>query len=127
MFAASLIRLEAVGKTAESGNRHGLFYRRNNPNVNACSEITVSRPLEREFKSGKQDAGNRFQLESSPIFLSSLEIFLCPSVDAIERFLDVLDRVRHAKAKITFAEVAERRAGQCSDTCVLEERVGQLF
>ena len=33
MFTASLIRLETVGKTAESGNRHGLFYRRNNPNV----------------------------------------------------------------------------------------------
>ena len=110
MFTASLIRLEPVGKTAESGNRHGLFYRRNNPSVNACSEITVSRPFEREFKSGKQDAGNLFQLESIPAFLSSLEILLRPGVDAIECFLDVLDRVRHAEAKITFAEVAERGA-----------------
>ena len=57
----------------------------------------------------------------------ALQIFLRPGVDAIERFLDVLDRVRHAEAKITFAEVAERGAGQCSDACVIEERVGQLF
>ena len=57
----------------------------------------------------------------------SLQILLCPGVDAIERFLDVLDRVRHAEAKIALAEVAERGAGQCSDTCVIEKRVGQLF
>src|SRR5207248_10597889 len=50
-----------------------------------------------------------------------------PGVHPIECFLDVLDRVRHAEAKITLAEVAECRAGQGSDTCVLEERVGQLF
>jgi hypothetical protein len=36
MLAASLIRFETVGKTAESGNRHGLFYRGNNPSVNGC-------------------------------------------------------------------------------------------
>ena len=57
----------------------------------------------------------------------ALQIFLRPGVDAIERFLDVLARVRNAEAKITFAEIAERGAGQCSDACVLEERVGQLF
>ena len=57
----------------------------------------------------------------------ALQILLCPDVDAVERFLDVLDRVRHAKAKITFAEVAEPGAGQCSDACVIENRVGQLF
>ncbi len=91
MFTASLIRLETVGKTAESGNWHGLFYKRDNPSVNACSEIIASRPLERELKSGKQDAGNLFQLESIPAFLSSLEILLRPSVDAIESFFDVLD------------------------------------
>jgi hypothetical protein len=97
------------------------------PSANARSEITVSRPFEREFESGKQDAGNLFKLESIPAFLSSLEILLRPGVDAIECFLDVLDRVRHTEAKITLAEVAERGAGQCSDTCVIEERVGQLF
>ena len=53
--------------------------------------------------------------------------FFCPSFDAIEGFLDVLDRVRHAEPKITLAEVPECDAGQCSDPCVLEERVGQLF
>ena len=50
----------------------------------------------------------------------ALQILLRPSVDAIERFLDILDRVRYAEAKIAFAEVAERGAGQSSDTCVLE-------
>ena len=74
-----------------------------------------------------QNAGNLFRLESIPAFLSSLEILLRPSVDAIERFFDVLDRVRHAEAKITFAEIAERGAGQSSDACVIEQRIGQLF
>src|SRR5512133_1869870 len=57
----------------------------------------------------------------------ALQILLRPSVDAIERFLDILDRVRHAKAKITFAEVTERGSGQCSDACVIKKRVGQFF
>jgi hypothetical protein len=57
----------------------------------------------------------------------ALQILFRPRVDAIERFFDVLDRVSHAKAKITFAEVAERGAGQCSDACVIKERVRQLF
>jgi len=57
----------------------------------------------------------------------ALQILLRPGVEAIERFFDVLDRVRHAEAKITLADVAERGAGQCRDACVLEERVGQLF
>jgi len=57
----------------------------------------------------------------------ALQILLRPSVDAIERFLDVLDRVRHAEAKITFAEIAERGAGQCCDACIFEKRIGQLF
>ena len=71
-----------------------------------------------------QNAGNLFRLESIPAFLSSLEIFLRPSVDAVERFLDVLDRVCHAEAKVTFTEVAERGAGQRGDACVFEKRVG---
>jgi len=54
-------------------------------------------------------------------------MFFRTGVDAIERFFDVLDRVRHTKAKVTFAEVTERGAGQCSDACVLEEHVGELF
>ena len=57
----------------------------------------------------------------------ALQIFLPPGVDPIECFLDVLDRVRYTEAKISLAEVAKGGAGQCSDTCVLEERVGQLF
>ena len=57
-----------------------------------------------------QDGGNLFRLESIPAFLSSLEILRRPGVDAIERFFDVLDRVRHAEAKITFTEVAKRAA-----------------
>jgi hypothetical protein len=32
-----------------------LFYRRNNPGVNACSEISVTRPFEREFEAGMQE------------------------------------------------------------------------
>ena len=104
-----------------------LFYRRNNPSVNACSEITVGRPFEREFESGKRDAGNLFELEPIPAFLSSLEIFLGPGVDAIECFFDVLDRVRYAEAKVAFAEVAECGARQRSDACVFENRVSQLF
>jgi hypothetical protein len=57
----------------------------------------------------------------------ALQILLRPGVDAIERFFDVLDRVRHAKAKIALAEIAERGAGQCSDARVIKERVRQLF
>ncbi len=47
MFAASLIRLEPVGKTAESGNWHGLFYRGNNPSVNGCSESAITAAVRR--------------------------------------------------------------------------------
>jgi hypothetical protein len=38
----------------------------------------------------------------------SLQIFLCPGIDTIECFFDVLDRVRHTEAKISLAEVPER-------------------
>ena len=65
-------------------------------------------------------------LETAPEVVA-LQILVCPSIDAIERFFDVLDRVRYAEAKITFAEIAERGAGQCSDACVIKECVGQLF
>jgi hypothetical protein len=59
MVTASFIRFETVGKTAESGNGHGLFYRRNNRSVNACSEITVGRRFEREFESRMQEIFSR--------------------------------------------------------------------
>ena len=40
-----------------------------------------------------------------------LEIFLRPGVDALQCFLDIRDRVRHAKAQVAFAEVTKGCAG----------------
>src|SRR5213595_2665348 len=54
----------------------------------------------------------------------ALQILFRPSVNAIERFLDVLDRVRHAETQITFAEFAKRGPGERSDPGILEKRVG---
>src|ERR1043166_6493216 len=38
-----------------------------------------------------------------------LEILLRPAVDPIQRFLDVLDRLRYAETQITFSKFTERR------------------
>src|ERR1700757_609153 len=57
--------------------------------------------------------------------LVTLQIFLCPGADAIECFLDILDRVGNAETQIAFPEFAERSAGQSRDAGVIEERVGQ--
>ena len=42
---------------------------------------------------------------------SQSKILLRPGADAIERFLDVLNRVGHAEAQITLAEIAKRGPG----------------
>src|SRR5436853_6332010 len=55
------------------------------------------------------------------------KIFLCPGADAIERLLDVLDRVGHAEAQIAFAEVAEGGPGQSGDASFVQQRVGQFL
>src|SRR5437899_3149356 len=64
--------------------------------------------------------------ERRPV-VDRLEIFLRPGLDAIERFLDVLNRVGYAEAQITFAEIAECGTGQRSDANVVEQRVGQFL
>src|SRR5438046_2308 len=65
-------------------------------------------------------------LEAQPNAVA-LQILFRPSVNAIERFLDVLDRVRHAETQITFAEFAKRGPGERSDPGILEKRVGESF
>src|SRR5437667_7419414 len=56
-----------------------------------------------------------------------LEIFLRPVAYAIERFLDVFDRVGDAEAQIAFAEIAEGGPGQPGDAGVVEQRVRQFL
>ena len=90
--------------------------------IRHCRLFGVQRP-----SSGRRRRGENVLKSAEDSGRYSLQILLRPGVEAIERFFDVLDRVRHAEAKITLAEVAERGAGQCNDTCVFEVRVGQLF
>jgi hypothetical protein len=62
MFTASLIRFETVGKAAESGNRHGLFYRRNNPSVNAGSGLPANSASVENLDHETRNAGNLCQI-----------------------------------------------------------------
>src|SRR5690348_13811191 len=57
----------------------------------------------------------------------ALQILLCPGSDAIECLLDILDRVGHAEAQITLAEVAEGSPRKRGDAGVVEQRVGQFL
>src|SRR5262249_13135745 len=92
-----------------------------------CSEQFCRVQCTQTISTESKNCGNTFQYESIRDFLSSLEILAHPGADAIECFLDVLDRIGDAETQITFAEFAERGAGQSSDTGVLEERVSKLF
>jgi hypothetical protein len=65
--------------------------------------------------------------DHSSAFRNSLQILLRPGRDAIERLLNVLDRVGDAEAQVAFAESAESGSGQRGDTCVIEQRVGQFL
>jgi hypothetical protein len=56
--------------------------------------------------------------------LNKLQIFLRPLPHPIERLLDVFDRVGHAEAQITFAEIAECSTRQRGDTRVIEQHIG---
>src|SRR5207253_3764706 len=58
---------------------------------------------------------------------SPLQILVHPSSHAIQRLLDVLDRVRHAEAQIAFSETTEGSAGQRGNACLVEECVGQFL
>src|ERR1051326_3645995 len=52
-------------------------------------------------------------LKTSPdVEAIGLEILLRPAVDPIQRFLDVLDRIRYAETQITFSKFTERRTCQ---------------
>src|ERR1700758_5066609 len=76
-------------------------------------------------KPGTQESFSDYK--SFPAFLRSLEIFVGPRRDTIERFLDVLDRVGDAEAQIAFAESAERGTGQGGHAHVAGERAGGFF
>src|SRR3989442_12947876 len=58
---------------------------------------------------------------------AELQVLLRPGADAIERLLDVFDRVGHAEAQIAFAEVAKRSPRERGDAGVFEQRVGQFL
>src|ERR1017187_10284793 len=56
-----------------------------------------------------------------------LKMLVRPGPDAVERFLDVLDRVGHAEAQIALAEIAEGGTGQTGDAGIVEQCVGQFL
>src|SRR6266508_674036 len=56
-----------------------------------------------------------------------LQILFRPGADAIECFLDVLDRVRHAEAQVTFPEIAKCRARERRNVRVVKQRVGKFL
>src|ERR1700722_19843860 len=58
-------------------------------------------------------------------FRPGLEILSSPRVDAIERLLQILQRIGHAGAQVTFAEVTEGGAGERRYSGLLEQRVGE--
>src|SRR5579863_4020136 len=53
------------------------------------------------------------------------EILLCPLVDAIQRLLQVLQRIRHAEAQVAFAELSECRARERCYSGLLEQSIGK--
>ena len=60
--------------------------------IRHCRLFGVQRP-----SSGRRRRGENFLESAEHSGRYSLQILLCLGVDAIERFLDVLDRVRHAE------------------------------
>src|SRR4029434_5735535 len=58
---------------------------------------------------------------------SALQILCRPGTDAIERLLDVLDRIGHAEAQIALAEVAESSPRERGDAGVIKQCVGQFL
>src|SRR6266403_264697 len=71
--------------------------------------------------------GWRVFLLSNFYFLISSKVFLHPRPDALQCFLDVLDRVGHAEAQITLAKIAEGGPRQPGDAGIVEQRVGQFL
>jgi hypothetical protein len=60
---------------------------------------------------------------SSPVTRHSpliSQVLVHPGADAIERLLDVFDRVGDAEAQIAFAEIAKRGPGQRGDAGIVE-------
>src|SRR6266571_5010012 len=57
----------------------------------------------------------------------SLQIVLHPGPNAIERFLDVFDRVRDAETQIALAKIAKCGTRQRSDASVVEQRIGEFL
>src|SRR4029077_5341381 len=64
---------------------------------------------------------------SVPAIADKLQILIYPSLDAIERFLDVLDGIGHAEPQIAFAESAEGGAGERGDAGIVQECIGQFL
>src|SRR4029077_18049419 len=56
-----------------------------------------------------------------------LQILVYPSLDPIERFLDVLDGISHAEAQIAFTEIAKGSAGERGDASVIQKRVRKFL
>jgi|ERR1700680_1074273 hypothetical protein len=52
------------------------------------------------------------------------EVFLCPLVEAVERLLQVVQRIGDAEAKIAFAEFTEGGAGKRGHSGLFEQSVG---
>src|SRR5260370_14537060 len=54
-----------------------------------------------------------------------LEILLRPLVNAVQRLLQVLQRISHAEAQVAFAKVTECGTGECRNSCLLEQSICQ--
>ena len=54
-----------------------------------------------------------------------LEILLGPLIDAIERRLQILQRISDAEAQVAFAEFPERCAGKRRDSSLFEKSIGK--
>src|ERR1700677_1958674 len=57
----------------------------------------------------------------------SLEILLGPLVDAVERQLQILQRIGHAEAKVAFPEFSECRARERGYSGLFEKNIRQRF
>src|SRR4029453_5078412 len=74
--------------------------------------------------------GGAFESEDSLVtgdLTNRLQILFRPGSDAIERFLNVLDRVRHAETQIAFAEITKGSSGKSGDAGIVEQCVGQFL
>ena len=54
----------------------------------------------------------------------ALQILLNPALNPLQRLLNILNRVRDAEAQIALTEITKGRAGQGSNTTLIEQRVG---